>query len=264
MMSNFEEPLRKENIPRDERKQQALERLAYLWRTDSPDWNAQRDSDWKLLSESVYDETPRPERECIEAYFKYGESPKHIPISTSFFLTPYESVESLELLFNSGVLSDNDRRSILSYYIFSSTKFAECDWYERHTTLFVETLLGDQYCEIYEVDSSRVYIISPLPTLWCLNFCKHAIRYVDNNIEWHPIYLCIDYLITALPFALDDEDRGRTKLLKLLELVTTRLAEGTLSGRLLTFASELKSREQEILKAWDIGEQKLAAMDKES
>ncbi|MCL1039010.1 hypothetical protein L2750_17915 [Shewanella submarina] len=153
---------------------------------------------------------------------------------------------------------------MLSGYIFDAARFATCHWYERHTSLFVEAILGNTYCEVFEGKPPHRKMISPPPTKWCFNFAKHAIKCIDNNVEWHPIYLCIDYFVSALPFAMDERYRNRIKFLQLLELVTIRLAEGTLSGRLLTFACELKSKEQDILKAWEIGEQKLAAMGKES
>jgi len=74
----------------------------------------------------------------------------------------------------------------------------------------------------------------------------------------------VNYFVTALPYATNEKQRKRSKLPELLQLVTGSLAEGNLSGRLLKFAQDLKDREQEILQAWDIGEQKITAMKQES
>ena len=44
-----------------------------------------------------------------------------------------------------------------------------------------------------------------------------------------------------------------------MKLVDDKLEQGEPAGELLTFVQMLKTREQDIWQAWDIGEQKLAA-----
>ncbi|MCL1039012.1 hypothetical protein L2750_17925 [Shewanella submarina] len=263
MIANFPKPAVKDNVPVDENWKQALPKLLYLWKTADPDWIAQREADWQLLLQTAFDDYPKAEKKELGEYFKYGRKLEYIPVGDSFFLTPYDSPESLLQLFNSGMLDRSDRDSMLSGYIFDADRFAACHWYERHTTLFVEAILGNTYCEVFEGKPPHRKMLSLPPSKWCDMYTK-AIECINEDIKWRPIYLCVDYFISALPHATDMRDRQFIEVYELLELVNTRLAEGDMSGRLLTFASELKSKEQDILKAWEIGEQKLAAMGNQS
>ena len=89
---------------------------------------------------------------------------------------------------------------------------------------------------------------------------RYAIKSIENQAEWKPLFQCIHYFISALPYALKEKQRKRIYLTKMFNLLNENLAANQLSGQLLTFAQELKSREAEIQQAWDIGEQKIAAM----
>ena len=162
MVTNYPEPPRKENTPTQGTAVQALADLAYLWKCDDADWVAQREKDWKKLVVTAFDDYPKSEKKMLERYFKAGEKTKYIPAGDFFFLTPYESEESLLQLFNSRLLSDNDRASLYSIYIFAADRFADCSCYRQHTSLFVKGVLGDTYTEVIEQTSIRHNkVISP-------------------------------------------------------------------------------------------------------
>lgn len=258
-MNNSPEPLRNENTPTTGTREEALTELAYLWKCDDPVWVAQREADWLILVKAIYHDYPKVERRPIEHYFKYGELLENISVWSLFFLTPYNSEKSLLQVFNSNLLDSEDRSSMFSSYIFDADRFSDCSWYEKHTALFVETMLGNTYCEVIEQTSLwHSKIISPPPTLWCHKFIRHATKSLVAHTEWKPWYECVSYFISTLPYAIYERDRKRIKLPKLLQLVRDGIENNEFSGRALAFAQELKSREQEIWQAWDTGEQKIA------
>ncbi len=264
-MTNYPEIPRKENTPSKESSKQALKNLAYLWRSDDQGWMAKREADWKMMLETVFEDYPKAERKPIEEYFKYGRLNQYVSARSFFFLTPYDSAESLMQLFNSGLMNDVDRSDMYGEYIFDSDRFVDCSWYKRHMSLFAEVVMGELYCEVYEQTSkNHSAIISPPPALWCNDFVRNAIKSLSSKDEWKPIYVCVNYFVTALPYAIKEKQRKRIKLQQLLQEVSKSLSGGGLSGPLLDFVQELKDREQEILDAWDIGEQKIASMGQDS
>lgn len=264
-MMNYPEAPRKENIPTPGTKEQALADLAYLWTCDDSEWMKQREADWQKLVAIAFDDYPKPEKRELERYFKYGKKSAYMPIEDLFFLTPYNSEESLLQFFNSRLLSDNDRASIYGNYIFDADRFSHCGFYRQHTSLFIDVILGDTFVEVIEKTSPHhSKRISPPPALWCTRFVRFATEAISAQVVWKPLYQCLNYFISILPYALDERDRKRIKLPELLRVVSESLAEGKLTGELLVFAQALKDREQDILQAWDIGEQKIAAMAQQS
>ncbi len=115
-----------------------------------------------------------------------------------------------------------------------------------------------------KISRNRSKVISCEPTWWCNGFVRNAIKSLSSKDEWKPFYACVKYFLTALPYATVDDERERIKLSELLKAISGSLDEGNLSGSLLAFVQELKDREQEILDAWDIGEQKIARMGQNS
>lgn len=250
--------------PGPKAKEIALAELAHLWKLDNPVWVAQRERDWQFLSENIYAEIPKGERKLKELYFKFGKMDAYISERAFFFLTPYETVEQVQQLFNSQLLDSGGRQFVLTGYIYLYPQNEPTHWYESHMRLVINSLLGDQYRIIKEqVSAKHTKIISPDPTFWSWMFVLKVIKAISAHKEWIPFYECINYFVSILPFAIK-EDRENIQLTKLLTLVGEKLAAGQLNGRALTFAQELKTREQEILLAWDTGEQKLTAMKQES
>ena len=253
-----------DGTPGPKAQETALAGLAYLWRLDNPEWVSQRELDWRCLAENVYADTPKIERKVHEEYFKFGKNEGYISSRTRSFLTPYTSVEQLRQLFHSRLLDSQGREQTLFDDIYLFTNREIFHWYESHMRLVIAGLLGDHYQVIKEqIAVNRTKVISPPPTIFCQTFVRIAIKGLAAEKEWLPFYECIGYFVSALPFALDADDRKRIKLSELLTLVDNSLSSDSLDGRAAIFAKELKVREQEILQAWDIGEQKLAAMKQE-
>jgi hypothetical protein len=122
-------------------------------------------------------------------------------------------------------------------------------------TIFIKAYLSDFYIVVKEKRKT----LSPGPTNWSLDFVNEAIAAIKSKSSWSPFYLCIDYFISILPFAFHEYWREDIELIKLMQLVDEKLEQGDLTGDLLNFVTALKAREQDILAAWDIGEQKIAA-----
>jgi hypothetical protein len=262
---NFPEPEEIINIPHGIRgpdaKASALADLAHLWQLDNPAWVEQRQSDWLLLKKNIYTDTPKVELKVLEQYFKYGKTEEYISVNVSLMLTPYTNEVQLLQFFNSRLLGREDRESITSsLLLYLLSKYNICHWYESHMKLVVSALLGNTYRIIKEEGGrNRFENISPSPAYWCNDFVRKALKGVLTDTEWLPVYDCLDYFISILPYAIKEKFRKQMKLVELLATTNEALAEGQLHGRALIFAQALKAREQDILAAWDIGEQKIAA-----
>jgi hypothetical protein len=257
-MNKFPEPVEEVISPSQTTEAQALAELAYLWKLDDPAWVVQRDLDWELMLDPFFHDYPKAELKKVERYFKYGEKNEYISIREFFFLTPYNSIESIRQLFYSSLLSKEGRREILQSYIYIYNEREICPWYEAHMSYAIAGLLGDSYRVIKEQTSSRHSdLISPDPTVWCKDFVLYAIDSLTENAKWKPIYDCVNYFVTALPYATREKQRKRMELFDLMKLIEKSLEEGLLTCRALVFAKELKSREADIKAAWEIGEQKI-------
>ncbi len=264
-MNTFPEPVETIISPNQTTEAQALAELAYLWKLDDPAWVEQRERDWQLILDVGVSKFPKIEIKELESYFKYGKKEEYIPVTSFFFLTPYSSIESVRQLFYSSLLDEESRRSILQSYIYIYAEREICPWYEAHMSYAIAGLLGGAYQVIKEQTTPRRrLLISPSPTVWCNDFVLYAINSLTENAEWKPIYDCVNYFVTALPYATNESQRKYIEYLDLMKLVEESLEEASLTGRALDFAKELKSREADIKEAWGIGEQKLSAMSQES
>jgi len=101
--------------------------------------------------------------------------------------------------------------------------------------------------------------VSPPPSSWCCFYTEDAIEAIRDNSFWRPVFGCVDYFISALPYAQNTDFRGKIDVNGLMQLVDQKLSEGQCEGELLQFLQELKNKEKEIWAAWEIGEQKIAA-----
>lgn len=253
MSSNFPEAPMVVNKPDRSVK---LEDFSYLWKTDDTDWVAQREADWLTCVKPVFKDYPKAEQKLLEQYFKYGKKEKYYPVTDWFFLTPYDSKESLLKLMNSSLLGARCRGQIIQYYPLSSFyRFSHCPWYRQHMELFIAAYYTGGYTILRE---QRVNI-SPPPTVWCDYFVRYSIEAINDQISWRPFYNCVDYFVSILPFAIRLYNRSDIKLDELFKLVDDKLEQGDLEGELLSFVQALKAREQDIWQAWAIGEQKIAA-----
>lgn len=259
-MFKFLEPPRKVNILLPGTKEEALSDLAYLWKCDDPEWMAQREADWVMLERTSYGDYPKAEKRTIEEYFKYGRLKERLPGWSLVFLTPYNSTKSLVRFFNSKLLDAHDRRLVLSGYAFGFDQFESCYWYKSHLNLIVEEFLGG-YCEIVEsAGNNHVDVISPSPSKWCRLFVSKSIESLQEERCWMPFYSCVNYFVTALPYAEDNKQRKQIVLDKLFCVLEEKLASTQLSGQLLCFAQELQGCEEMVREAWRVGEQNIAAL----
>lgn len=233
-----------------------LESFSYLWKVDDPEWVAQREADWDEFLKPVFKDYPKDEKKVLKNYFMYGEMKRYYPVLCWFFLTPYESLEDLKKLFNSGVVDFSDIKKLNNYYLtYDLYRFSSCPWYRDHMEIYKEAFFSSEYCIIKEGRRT----ISPMPTWWSEIFVRNSIEAITNQDAWRPVYLCVDYFVSILPFALISEDRPRIELKKLMDLVDQTLLAGLAQGELLDFLEKLKIREQDIWDAWELGEQKIAA-----
>jgi hypothetical protein len=233
-----------------------LEDFSYLWKTEDTDWLHQREADWLTFVKPVFKDHPKEDQKLLEEYFKYGKKDKFYPVTGWFFLTPYDSKESLRKLMNSSLLGASCRGDIIQYYPLKSFfRFSHCPWYRQHMELFISAYYTGGYTIVKE---QRVNI-SPPPTWWCMLYVADSIDAVNEGVSWRPFYNCVDYFVSILPFAYGLTQRVRIRLNELMQLVDDKLDQGGLEGELLSFVQALKAREHDIWQAWDIGEKKIAA-----
>jgi len=229
--------------------------LSYLWKLDDSVWVARREADWLAFVKPVFKDHPKEDQKLLEQYFKYGKKDHFYPVKGWFFLTPYDSKESLLTLMNSSLLGTNDRLNIINDYLIGFCRFSNCPWYRQHMEVFIATYFSGTYTILREKRKN----ISPPPTWWCIHVVRYAIEAINDQISWRPFYNCVNYFVSILPFAYHLNYRSDIRLGELMQLVDVKLAQGELEGELLAFVQALKARAQDIWQAWDIGEQKIAA-----
>lgn len=245
-------------------QKEALEGIKHLWKLDDPEWVEKRDQDWKLIQENVFADIPKKERKIYESYFKYGRKEEFFGGVTTVILTPYENAEEFELVYRSQLLDAVDRNSVFSHCIYIYEKYKELDWYETHVKIMMDSLLKDTYVIVEEITSPRhKKIISPHASSWVNSFISRTMKSFKGN-RWVPAYECMDYFISILPYALEDRDRIWKKLQKLFGQVSSGIENGEFTGRTRCFAEDINRRRSEILEAWEIGEQKIAAQSEKS
>lgn len=128
-----------------------LEDLAFLWKLDDPDWVSQREADWFEYVKPVFKDYPKTEQKLLEQYFIYGKKDKYYPVSDWFFLTLYNTKESLLKLMNSFLLTTNDRIKIIKFYLLRDFfRFSDCPWYRQHMEIFIETYFAGSYTILEE------------------------------------------------------------------------------------------------------------------
>ena len=230
--------------------------LSYLWHLDDPDWVAQRETDWLTSVKPIFKDYPKADQKLLKQYFIFGKKNEYYPVTDWFFLSPYDSKESLVKLMNSFLLGLDCRRKIIKFYLLRGFfRFSGCPWYRQHMEIFIATYFAGNYAILREQDED----ISPGPTGWCDCFVKDSMAAINDKVSWRPFYNCVNYFVSILPFAFHLNVRTAVKLDELMQLVDDALNQGELEGELLAFVQKLKSREQEIWQAWDIGEKKIAA-----
>lgn len=233
-----------------------LEDFAYLWKLDDPDWVAQRESDWDDYVKPVFKDHPKEDVTLLENYFKFGKKKQYYPSSGWFFLTPYESKEDLLKLMSSSLVSGNEKRNLVKYYLTKDFyRFSICPWYRSHMELFRESYFSSGFSIIIEERSK----VSPPPSSWSSFYVENITEAINAGSVWCPVFGFIDYFLSALPYVQNPKFRKRINLADLMQLVDEKLNGGQCEGELLQFLQELKSKENEIWAAWEIGEQKIAA-----
>jgi hypothetical protein len=233
-----------------------LEDFAYLWKVDDPDWVAQREADWLAFVKPIFPDYPKADLKLLEQYFKLGKKDEYYPVTDWFFLTPYDSKESLLKLMNSSLLGTRCRLDIIQYYLLRSFfRFSSCPWYRHHMEVFIAAYYSGGYTILREQRKN----ISPPPTVWCKRFVMYSIEALNDSVSWRPFYSCVDYFVSILPFAYLLSGRDEIRLNELIQLVDDKLENNELEGELLAFVQALKANELAIWEAWDIGEKKIAA-----
>jgi hypothetical protein len=252
MNTQFPEAPTAENTPD---KSITLADLTYLWQVDDAGWLAQRKADWLTYIKPVFKDYPKSEQKLLEQYFTLGIKNEYYPESDWFFLTPYDSVGDFIKIINSSLLGPHERGNVLSGFVTKFKRFELCPWYKKYLLMYIEVYL----CSGFVIVEEKEETISPMPTFWTFQFVKDSLSSIKENKNWSPLYFCVDYFVSILPFAFRAKRRERIGLTQLMQLVDEKLEQGDLTGDLLNFVTALKAREQDIFAAWDIGEQKIAA-----
>ena len=156
------------------------------------------------------------------------------------------------------MLDARDRQVCYLEYLFDSSEFELMPWYRSQMQVFIEEFLQGGFVKIIEKTSKRrSREVSPSPSWWSQSFAGYSVRAIQEKALWRPLYKCIPYLISALPFASDADHHREMRWNKLWSLVEKNLDNQDLPEELQAFIAELNTKKEAIMQAWELGEQRL-------
>lgn len=238
----------------NERKLNAVAQLQQLW-VDSPQWISSRKEEWKLAVRGVFSEESAKDLKTFGEYFVHGRLTGYIPAVLLYLFTPYNSPETAKLVFESDLFGWQERRTILTKYVFSAPKEgADMPWVRDHIVFFIEGVLGHEYKEVKEKVGKGEEIISLEPTAWCLSYVTDARKLMDGKVAYSACVDSIDYFVSALEHASHPRFRKYLNIDELISRAGAKLDNPNASELVSGFACNILSRKAEILGAWKASE----------
>ena len=237
-------------------EEDALASISYLWGEDCL-WGDQVDKLWNDFKECL--ENPsNDELKKYEPYFKRGEKIGYITETYQFFLTPIRTPHDARVLLGAKFFTATTRNLFLTSYIFQLSAFGHLGWYESHMKNVVQAFYSDGFVRLEEKPAKKVKKVSPEPSYWCKRYVWQALSALKNNDSYAPCYDCISYFLSILPYANDNKKhREQTKINDLLLWINPESADDNkqLSGNAAAFLENLKAVKEEIVTAWQQGEE---------
>lgn len=135
----------------------------HWWKTDDPEWVAQRKREWKIIKANAYKEEEAQRVKRYAHFYVYGEVLPRIYMgarldgvidsSARLFMTPYERAGQLRELFDS--FSFNEKRSVLLDFLMVSGSLYQGLPVEvaRHDIkLFIQEVQGNHFAPWHLLD----------------------------------------------------------------------------------------------------------------
>lgn len=210
----------------------------HWWKTDDPEWVAQRKREWKIIKANAYKEEEAQRVKRYAHFYVYGEVLPRIYMgarldgvidsSARLFMTPYETADQLRELFDS--FSFNEKRSVLLDFLIKGEtlyKGLSAEVARHDIKLFIQEVQGNHFAPWHLLDDfgrpETVGIKKP-------DF--HAEVYIGECLSWlggqknggyYYVVDAVEYFLEALVASEKvegvDLSRLQGKLEKLVSLV---------------------------------------------
>jgi hypothetical protein len=244
------------DVPRGRRR---YESLRHLWKTDEPDWLAQRKAEWRLLVEDGFcDGCDAKTLKAWQAFYLSGEEP---PVGAVFssvsrvIMTPFTTPEEAKALVEL-ITHPEDRSRVLSGYMeMACSRAQRMSWLRERIGWFIDGVLGRSYQRFEMEQGRRIHVVSPEPTSFCWSFTANAIKLFSGELHYSFTVDTVPFFLSVLPLADNPKIRKRVKLAKMLEEAARVLEEDQPQGYALELARQLKQHEDEILRSWKLHEE---------
>lgn len=250
------------DIPRN---QQPFVPFRTLWKTDDPQWMAQRKEEWRQLAATVYKDASAKERKWVGRFFLTGEEvgPRETGMAISprlrIFYTPFETADQVRELYHSFERPSIRKEFNSSLFFAIFCEFcAEMPWYQTKVVAMIDGFFGREYRliqEPFKQGGDRMITVSPDPASFCSAYTSSALKLLKGDRECGHLLDLFDYFLSALPFAEEQSYRVNTYIDEMFTETEAVLAEQT--GRSETaqqLAQRLQQHETEIREKWAIHE----------
>lgn len=214
-------------------KEQKLMAFKHWWKTDDPEWVAQRKREWKIIKVNAYSGEAAEMVKRYAHFYVYGDVlPRfymgvkrdgRIPESDRLFMTPYETAEQLKELFES--FNSSEKKIILLGFLMETGRFYEGLLPEvaRHDTrLFIQEILSNRFAP-WEIvgDMGRIEVVeADRPGIRAADYAGTCLSWLRGKIEGEYLYVvdAVEYFLGALSAREQIEDND-------LEFVQKRVTE---------------------------------------
>ena len=128
----------------------------HWWRTDDPEWVAQRKREWKIIKANAYSEEEAERVKRYAHFYVYGDVLPRIYMGARLdggvydcdrlFMTPYETADQLKQLFES--FSFNEKRSVLLDFLLATKRLYRglpAEVARHDIRLFIQEVQGDHF-----------------------------------------------------------------------------------------------------------------------
>lgn len=208
----------------------------HWWKTDDPEWIAQRKREWKIIKANAYKEVEAERIKRYAHFYVYGDVLPRIYMGARLegriyscdrlFMTPYETVDQLNQLFES--FSFNDKQKILlEFLIKAETLYAGLppEMVRHNVRLFIQEVQGDHFAPWHLLDDwgKPEVVVEKAIGRRARQYADLCLHWLKGGLEGEYFYVvdAVNYFMGALFACEEVEDNDLEKLQKrILELVS--------------------------------------------